>query len=68
MQNTSVGGTGTGTGTTGATEGGGEMPGAGTGNDQLQAAFNTAITQAQRTLTITTVMGADLYALKQRAQ
>ena len=68
MQNTSVGGTGTGTGTTGTTEGGGEMPGAGAGNDQLQAAFNTAITQAQRTLTITTVMGADLYALKQRAQ
>ncbi len=38
------------------------------GNQQLQAAFDTAIAQAQKTLEITTVRGAELYALKQRAQ
>ena len=42
--------------------------GAGAGNDQLAAAFDQAIEQAQQTLTTTTLKGADLYALKQRPQ
>ncbi len=37
----------------------------GDGNDNLSEAFDKAITEARKTLELTTVKGADLYALKQ---
>ncbi|MEM7291050.1 MAG: hypothetical protein AAF412_11895 [Pseudomonadota bacterium] len=54
---------------TGATSGGSSLESGSTGgNDQLSAAFDRAIEQAQQTLATTTVKGADLYALKQNAR
>jgi hypothetical protein len=38
------------------------------GNAKLEQAFDHAMQQAQETLSITTVKGASLYALKQRPQ
>jgi hypothetical protein len=65
MQNNSIGGTGaTGGNSTAPADGGN----ASAGNDQLQAAFGSAISQAQKTLQVTTEMGAILYAMKQRPQ
>lgn len=66
MQNTSA--TTNKTAATGAGAGGtaANANGASAGNEQLQAAFDSAIAQAQKTLEITTEKGAQLYALKQR--
>lgn len=66
MQNTTATSNNTaaaGTGTNGTGAGGNN---ASAGNEQLQAAFDSAIAQAQKTLEITTEKGAQLYALKQR--
>ncbi|MCC2113604.1 MAG: hypothetical protein KDJ16_16335 [Hyphomicrobiales bacterium] len=42
--------------------------GGSSGNEQLSQAFDHAMQQAAQTLSITTVKGAALYALKQRPQ
>jgi len=47
---------------------GSNQAGSGAGNAQLNQAFDTALREANQTLTITTKKGADLYALKQRPQ
>ena len=50
------------------TEASKNLTGTGSGNNQLNEAFDSAIREATQTLTITTKKGADLYALKQRPQ
>jgi hypothetical protein len=64
MQNNAIG-AGGGVGAAAGAQGGGE---AAAGNEQLQQAFDQAISQAQKTLEISTKKGAQLYALKQRPQ
>lgn len=49
-------------------DGGAAGAGGANGNQQLDGAFEFAMQQAQQTLSITTVKGAALYALKQRPQ
>jgi len=49
-------------------QGGGTAGGAGGGNSQLQAAFDTAIQQAGQTLSISTQGQAVLNALRARPQ
>jgi hypothetical protein len=67
MQNTAVNGAGGATKTTGTGNATGNTGATGNaGNEQLEAAFNSAIAQAQKTLEISTEKGAQLYALKQR--
>jgi hypothetical protein len=53
---------------TGAAGGNAAQGGDSGGNQQLEAAFDQAIQQAQKTLEISTKKGAVLYALKQRPQ
>ena len=65
MQNNAVGAGGGAGAAAGGAAGGGD---AGAGNEQLTHAFDQAISQAQKTLEISTTKGAQLYALKQRPQ
>ena len=56
------------TGAMGGSAGASGATGGSSGNEQLSQAFDHAMQQAAQTLSITTVKGASLYALKQRPQ
>ncbi len=69
MENNSIQGSGGAASGTNGTQGGSQSENQSSdGNNALSAAFDKAIQQAQKTLEISTVKGADLYALKQRPQ